>query len=67
MANNKLGLIPLHLWEQGTLHFPQLNTEPGDHGVHFFKRKQPMDPSYIGKKVKAFKKTSKESNPPTQN
>ena len=45
MENNKFVLIPLHLWEQGTLQLPSIDTEPGDARIRFFKRKQPIDPA----------------------
>ena len=67
MENNKFVLIPLHLWEQGTLQLPSIDTEPGDARIRFFKRKQPIDPSYIGKNLITPKKFSKDTDPPTQN
>lgn len=67
MENNKFVLIPLHLWEQGTLQLPSIDTEPGDARIRFFKRKQPIDPSYIGKNLITTKKISKDTDPPKQN
>ena len=42
MENINFVLTPLHLWEQGTLQFPSIDTEPGDATIHFFKRNQPI-------------------------
>ena len=67
MENNKFALIPLHLWEQGTLQLPSIDTETGDARICFFKRKQPIDPSYIGENVITSKKIGKDTDPPTQN
>ena len=68
MENNKFVLIPLHLWEQGTLQLPSIDTEPEDARIRFFKRKQPIDPSYIGKNlIKPLKQNRKDGDPPTQN
>ena len=59
MENNKFVLIPLHLLEQGTLQLPSIDTEPEDAKIRFFKRKQPIDPSYIGKNLITSKKIAK--------
>ena len=67
MENNKFVLFPLHLWEQGTLQIPSIDTEPGDARIRFFKRKQPIDPGYIGKNLITPKKVSKDTDPPNQN
>ena len=67
MENNKFVLIPLHLWVQGTLQLPSIDTEPGDARIRFFKRKQPIDPGYIGKNLITPKKISKDNDPPNQN
>ena len=56
MENLKFPVIPLHLWEKGTFQFPSNDTELGDATIHFFKRKQPIDPSYLGKNLIAFEK-----------
>ena len=56
MENNKFVLIPLYLWEQGTLRLPSIDTEPGDAMIRFFERKQPIDPSCIGKNLITSKK-----------
>ena len=56
MENNKFVLIPLDLWEQGTLQLPSIDTEPGDARIRFFKCKQPIDPGYIGKSLITPKK-----------
>ena len=63
MENNKFVLIPLHLWEQGTLQLPSIDTEPGDDSIRFLKRKQPIDPGYIGKNLNT-PENSKDSDPP---
>ena len=67
MKNIRFVLIPLHPWEQGTLQVPSIDTEPGDARIRFFKRKQPIDPSYIGKSLITSEKISKDTDPPTQN
>ena len=66
MENNKFVLIPLHLWEQGTLQLSSIDTEPGDARIRFFKRKQPIHPGYIGKNFMTPKKI-KDTDPPNQN
>ena len=66
MENNKFVLIPLHLWEQGSLQFPSIDTNSGDGRIHFFKREQPDDPSCIGKGLIASKKTTKDTDSPRQ-
>ena len=67
MENNKLVLTPLHLWEQGTLQLPSIDTEPGDARIRFFKRKQSFDPGYIGKNLITRKKISEDTDPSNQN
>ena len=67
MENNKFVLISLHLGEQGTLQLPSTDTEPGDARIPFFKRKQPIDPGYIGKNLITPKKLTKDTDPPNQN
>ena len=67
MENNRFALIH-YTSEQGTLQFHSTDTELRDAGIHCFKSKQPIDPSYLGKNLIAFeKKISKNTDPPTQN
>ena len=48
MENTNFVLIPFHLLEQGTLQLPSIDTEPQNARIRFFKRKQPIESSYIG-------------------
>ena len=66
MENNEFVLIPLHLWEEGTLQLPSIGTDPGNGMLRIFKRKQRIDPSFIGKNLITPKKVSKDTDPSTQ-
>ena len=53
MENKKFVLSFLHIWEEGTLQFLSVVTQPGGARIWLFKRKQSINPSYVGKNLNA--------------